>query len=230
MRQRVRPSATPGTPRRWCLCERYVPAVQRLRGWQNSRTRSTTVGKYPSAQATLRRYATMAGISAARSRPHSFYQGRDDGGVNGGWKFQIASARRIRSSRSCAAAHARPWQPSPATSGRDTPADDLSRAGGHNQPHTPPGRRRPAPSPQPCNAPRNVYGGNSARLLSRRRPTEPSAFTIAPRAEHQTQQPPQSALRPDRISATNLNHYVEQTGIESLTKNDRSSFLTTMHP
>ena len=53
--------------------------------------------------------------------------------------------------------------------------------------------------PQPCNTPKNVYGGNAARLLSRRRPTEPSAFTIAPRAEHQTRQPPQSDLRSSKI-------------------------------
>ena len=52
---------------------------------------------------------------------------------------------------------------------------------------------------QPCNIPKNVYGGNAARLLSRRRPTEPSAFTIAPRAEHQTRQPPQSDLRSSKI-------------------------------
>ena len=53
--------------------------------------------------------------------------------------------------------------------------------------------------PLPCNTPKNVYGGNAARLLSRRRPTEPSAFTIAPRAEHQTRQPPQSDLRSSKI-------------------------------
>ena len=53
--------------------------------------------------------------------------------------------------------------------------------------------------PQPCNTPKNVYGSNAARLLSSRRPTEPSAFTIAPRAEHQTRQPPQSDLRSSKI-------------------------------
>ena len=39
--------------------------------------------------------------------------------------------------------------------------------------------KRPVLAAQTGNTPKNVYGGNAARLLSRRRPTEPSAFTIA---------------------------------------------------
>ena len=46
-------------------------------------------------QATLHRSATMAGSSG--SLPHSFHQGRG-GGSTSGWKFQIASALRIRCS------------------------------------------------------------------------------------------------------------------------------------
>ena len=52
-------------------------------------------------QTTLRRSATMAGISGSGSLPHSFHQGRG-GGSTGGWKFQIASALRIRCSKNCA--------------------------------------------------------------------------------------------------------------------------------
>ena len=37
-------------------------------------------------------------------------------------------------------------------------------------------------------------------------------------------------MRSDRIFATQLNNYVEQTGIDRTTKNDRSSFLTTITP
>ena len=37
-------------------------------------------------------------------------------------------------------------------------------------------------------------------------------------------------MRSDRISETQLNNYVEQTGIDRTTKNDRSSFLTTITP
>ena len=69
MRHRVRPSATPRTTRHRCLCERHVPAVQRLRGWQNGRMRSTTLAKCPNGQATLRRSATMVGSSGVGSCP-----------------------------------------------------------------------------------------------------------------------------------------------------------------
>ena len=37
----------------------------------------------------------MAGSSGAGSFPHNFHQGRG----NGGWKFQIASALKIRCSK-----------------------------------------------------------------------------------------------------------------------------------
>ena len=46
----------------------------------------------------LRRSATMAGNSISGSFPHSFHQGRGRGGT-GGWKFQTASARKIRCSK-----------------------------------------------------------------------------------------------------------------------------------
>ena len=72
--------------------------------------------------------------------------------------------------------------------------EDVQKA--HRKPSS---NERAGKLPLPCNTPKNVYGGNAARLLSRRRPTEPSAFTIAPRAEHQTRQPPQSDLRSSKI-------------------------------
>ena len=43
----------------------------------------------------------MAGISGTGSLLQSFHQGRGGGGT-GGWKFQIASALRIRCSKNCA--------------------------------------------------------------------------------------------------------------------------------
>ena len=44
----------------------------------------------------------MAGSSGSRSSLlHNFHQGRGDGST-GGWKFQIASALRIRCSKNCA--------------------------------------------------------------------------------------------------------------------------------
>ena len=85
--------------------------------------------------------------------------------------------------------------------------------------------------PQPCNTPKNVYDGNAARLLSRRRLTERSAFTIAPRAEHETQQTPKFALRSSKIPQpilTIMSRKLESKAQERQT--DRSSFLTTMHP
>ena len=55
----------------------------------------------PNGHATLRRSATIAGSSGVGSLPHNFHQGRGAGST-GGWKFQIASARRIRCSKNCA--------------------------------------------------------------------------------------------------------------------------------
>ena len=70
-----------------------------------------------------------------------------------------------------AAARGRPGTPSPMASGRDIPTrPDRSTAGDHSQRRTPPGPRRPTPSPRSTGWPEDTGRGRGQRAGQRSSP------------------------------------------------------------